>query len=683
MSFRHVPLALAVLASCSAAFAQTQGAEKAKPHARKALPANHVAQNGSESVERITVSATRRPTPVDDIGTSVTVITAQEIQQLQRRTLPDLLENAPGMNVVRTGGPGGATSIFMRGLPSNAVKVRLDGMEVNDPSAYSGAFDAGQYLTDGIGRVEILRGPQSGLYGADALAGVIDITSVKGKGRFKPFLRLEGGQFGTFNQTLGATGAQGAFHYAVFLSHSRVVDVPNVPKALRGGRDVPGSRNDNRSANIRLGYDVTRQFDLGLTAHLTQSKYLYPSTAYGYTDAPPYYTVYVPSNYRDQTDMNLAVVRGTAHLASFDGRFEQILGVGYVVYRNRSLSGVAGSTPTLYSGGRFKVDWHGTTRLGRFGSLLVGAEHIRDMLTQNDGGGAVAVDKAMQTEAGYGQYQGNWRHILYGAANIRFDSNSRYGQYVTWRVAPAIHIPQTGTVLKASGGSGFRGPSLEQLFVSYPSAYGNFLSNPNLRAERLNGYDAGVEQALLGGKLRMGATWYENFVRNIIETGCAGGPGGCYDTSLFNVSQAETHGVESFVKWTPRKGLDFALDYTWTVARNTKYTSAQSAEVPRIPHDKISFVTRWDVTPRLNVASTLLWVSHWRDLDRFGVIRNCRSTCVRAPGYFTINLAASYKINRMLSVYARADNLLNRQYQNPVGYLQPGRAGYGGFTLTY
>ncbi|AQS87306.1 TonB-dependent ferrichrome siderophore receptor [Neoasaia chiangmaiensis NBRC 101099] len=682
MSFtRGVVFLSALMASVSSVALADDSPGSSSP--RKARPLNHAADTATDGNETITVSAARHPISINDIGTSLSIITAEEIQTQQRRMLPDLLASQPGLNVVRTGGPGGATSIFMRGTASNEVKVRLDGMDINDPSGYAGAFDAAQFLTDGIGRVEILRGPQSGLYGADAMAGVIDITSIRGEGRFKPFVRIEGGSFGTFNQTLGASGSRGGFHYSVYLSHSRVVDVPNVPRRYREGRDVPGSRNDNRSANIRLGYDVTDNFDLGLTAHLTQSKYLYPTTAYGTSDTPPYYTTYIPTNYRDQTNLNQAVVRGTAHLSSFGGRFDQIIGLGYTAYRNRYESGVADSTPDLYSGGRVKIDWHGTTDLGKAGRLLVGAEHIHDMLTQNDSGGAIPVSRAIDTNAGYGQYEGDWHHILYGAANIRYDSNSRYGNYVTWRAAPAIHVPNTGTIIKASGGSGFHGPSLEELFVSYPSPYGSYLSNPNLRAERLIGYDAGVTQQLLHNTLNFGATWYENHIRNMIETGCAAGPTTCFNTTQVNVAAGKTYGVESFLKWSPRHDLDFSLNYTWTVARNTRYTENQTSAVPRIPHHKFSFITRWDITPKLTFSSTMLYVSGWRDLDRLGTISDCRSTCVKGHGYFTINLAANYKLNRYLSVYARADNLLNRQYENPVGYLQPGRAGYGGFTLSY
>lgn len=160
--------------------------------------------------ELITVSAARTPTRTDDIGTALTIVTEEQMLTQQRRTLPDILARQPGLNVVRSGGFGATTSILMRGNNANEVKVRLDGMDVNDGSSASGMFDAGQFVTDGLGRIEILRGPQSGLYGADAMAGVIDMTTAQGQGRFKPFVRIEGGLTAPSIRLSARAGARGA-----------------------------------------------------------------------------------------------------------------------------------------------------------------------------------------------------------------------------------------------------------------------------------------------------------------------------------------------------------------------------------------------------------------------------------------------------------------------------------------
>src|SRR5580698_760332 len=130
-----------------------------------------------EPLPRIIVSATRLPTPEDEIASSVTLITVADIDALQTRTLPDVLELVPGVNIVQTGGPGGATSIFMRGTNSNHVKILIDGIDVSDPSTPTDTFDLQHVLLGDVDRIEVLRGPQSGLYGSDAIGGAISITT--------------------------------------------------------------------------------------------------------------------------------------------------------------------------------------------------------------------------------------------------------------------------------------------------------------------------------------------------------------------------------------------------------------------------------------------------------------------------------------------------------------------------
>jgi vitamin B12 transporter len=143
------------------------------------LPA--LARSGDRPIalDELVVSPTGVPTPAKEIASSITVVTAQEIERQQRRTLPQALAAVPGL---QTNGPGGPTSVFMRGTNSNHVKVLIDGIEVNDPSTPNRSFDFGQMLTTDIERVEVLRGPQSGLYGANALGGVISITTKRGEG---------------------------------------------------------------------------------------------------------------------------------------------------------------------------------------------------------------------------------------------------------------------------------------------------------------------------------------------------------------------------------------------------------------------------------------------------------------------------------------------------------------------
>ena len=225
-----------------------------------------------DTPETVVVTATRVPTPEAELASSITVITAGDIAAKQNQTLPDALKNVPGLNVVQTGGPGGQTSVFMRGTNPNHVKVIVDGIDVNDTSSSNGSFDFGQFLTPDIERVEVLRGPQSGLYGADAIGGVINIITKTGDGPAKFNAGIEGGTFGTFNQTGGVNGSDGDFHYAANIAHFESGATPVTPLGLL----APGEqRNDdsyqNTTFSTKLGYDVADNFDISFVGRYTNS----------------------------------------------------------------------------------------------------------------------------------------------------------------------------------------------------------------------------------------------------------------------------------------------------------------------------------------------------------------------------------------------------------------------------
>ena len=153
----------------------------------------------------VVTTPTRLTTPENEVGSSITVVPSEEIERKQERTLPDALQDVPGLNVIQTGGPGGTTSVFIRGANANQTKVFIDGIDATDPA--TGTFNFEHILTWDIDRVEIARGPQSGLYGADAIGGVVNIITKTGTGPPQFGGSIEGGSFGTFNQNAGVRGS--------------------------------------------------------------------------------------------------------------------------------------------------------------------------------------------------------------------------------------------------------------------------------------------------------------------------------------------------------------------------------------------------------------------------------------------------------------------------------------------
>ena len=596
-------------------------------------------------LETLVVTATRIPTPALDVASSITIISADEIAARQVRTLPDLLKEVPGLNLVQTGGSGGQTSVFMRGTNSNHTKVLIDGIDLGDPSNPGGAFDLGTLLTQDIQTVEILRGPQSGLYGSDAIGGVINIITKSGSGPAQFNAGIEAGSFDTFNQAGGVSGSLDQFHYSATLQHYHAGATPVTPlDLLPPGQARIDDYDDNLTASTKLGLDVTDRFDLGLVARYTDSHLRITGDNFATFPATPD---------ASQSDNNTLqyYTRATGHLSLLDGALDQTLGAGY---SNVKSSQYSPDNPAAYLyGERVKFDWQGILKLAATQQLVLGAEHQRDEITQ-------PISAATNINSGYAELQSSFGGRVFDTISVRYDDNDRFGSQFTYRVAPTYLMEETGTKLKASVGTGFKAPSLSQMFQNFPEF--DFFGNPSLRPETSLGFDAGFEQSLAADNLRFGVTYFHNNIKNLIEDNAD-------FTSLTNVGRAVTEGVESFVSYHPLESLTLRMDYTYLQATD----EILHEELLRRPKHKGSLNAAWQATSRLSLNATLLSVSSWIDGNRdFSIPR------LTAPGYTTVDCAASYDLSSHWAIFGRITNLFNRHYQNPDGFMQPTVGAFAG-----
>lgn len=612
-------------------------------------------------------SATGIATPASEVASSVSVVTADDIARTQERTLPQVLETLPGLNVVQSGGPGGQTSVFIRGTNSNHVKVLLDGIDVGNPSTANGAFDLGQLLVTDFARIEVLRGPQSGLYGSDAIGGVISAETKKGEGPAQTMGFLEAGALGTFNQAASLSGATEKLGYSFNVTHFAANAIDVTPQAIAPpGWPLNPNITDNWTYSTRLDYQATDALAVNFVARYIDSSLQYTPDIY---PAPTYEGV--PAAQRSTAAASMFITKGEGVWKAFDDLLTTTFGVSAVTGSNPT-TGPNASVNGDYTGDRQNYYLRSNLAFAPGQNLLMGVERRNESMTSATA--YTEMDAATGDTGIYGEYQGSFGDYLFGAANIRYDSDDTFGDHTTFRLAPALLLPETGTKLKASYGTGFKAPTLYQLYAPY---YGNAA----LRPEESSGWDAGIEQKLFDDRVLVGATYFHNDITNLIS----------YDPVTYqnvNISSATTRGVESFVAVKVTDRLGVRVDYTYTDVVGSMPPGqpfgaacapidATSCYPLRRPNNKVSLTVDWNPTDQLNLSASLVYASSWWDIVRL------TSDYIDQPGYTVVNVAANYKVNENVLVFGRIDNLLDETYENPNGFLAPGFGAYGGVKLTY
>jgi vitamin B12 transporter len=466
----------------------------------------------------------------------------------------------------------------------------------------------------------------------------------------------EGGSFGTFNQSGSVSGSDGAVHFAATVQHFHSAETPVTPPGLL----PPGQRRnddfyDNITATAKFGYDVTKNFDLGLVGHYTNSLGKITGDSFDFVTFASF-----PSASRTRIETLQYNTRGTAHLVLWDGRLDQTLGLAYG--SNILATQDPNNGDGRQIGDRIKLDWQGNIGLMQGQTIVLGAETARDALHPGlSFGFPSTLSRGITTNAGFAELQSDFGWGLYNSASIRYDDNSRFGNKATWRLAPTWAIEQSGTRLKASVGTGFKAPALQQLF-------GTFGGNANLKPETSFGYDIGVEQSVLGGALTGGVTWFQNNIKNLIVSGPAP------TFQLANIGRARTDGVESFIAWKALDTLTVKADYTYTDALDAGTKRA----LLRRPRHKASANADWQATDDVTLDATLLYVMPQIDGNRdFSVPR------LKMADVTTLDLAASYRLTGKWSLFGRIENAFDTRYQSPDGFQRPGIGAYGGIKVSY
>jgi vitamin B12 transporter len=582
----------------------------------------------------------------------VTVIDAQEIKERGVTQALDVLREVPGVDVVRSGGLGGNTAVFIRGANSEHTLVLLDGVPINNPISNARFFNFSSFTLDEIERVEVVRGPQSTLYGSNALGGVINIITKRGQGPVKGSVSVEAGSQNTMIERGAISGGNESINYSAAMLRQDTDGVSAADSRL-GNEERDGFHNLGFSSRVGFSPDKNQEISLAFrTQHSTAD-----------LDA---------GGGVSQDDPNRMIknkqyfIRGEAALSFFDERIKPTFGAAYVDEEFTDNDDPdqlrADLLRSRYRGSRLKFDMQQQLTLVKGLDLLLGAETEEergdsDYLSVSSFGPYEArfSERTARHNGYFAQIQGEAWEVFYPTAGVRLDTNSGYGTELTWRTGPTVLLKESGTKIFGTVGTGFKSPSLYQRFSDF--------GDPELDAEHSTGVDAGLEQELLEQRLFAGTTYFYNNFDDLID----------FDPNSFkfmNIEKARTEGLESFVEGRFSEQLSLRGNYTLTNTLNrTTYE-----ELLRRARHKLGAQLRYQPVEGAVFRIDLLYVGARADTD----FSTYPATPVTLGGYTTVNLSGNFNISEGVEIFTRIENLFDRNYQEVFGFGTPGLSAFGG-----
>jgi vitamin B12 transporter len=603
----------------------------------------------------VTASPSGAAIPTGLLGSSVTVVDARAVEARQARLVSDLLRDVPGVAVNRTGAVGGATQVRIRGGESNHTVVLVDGMLAADPGV--GEFDFATLYADMGAHLEVLRGQQP-IYGSNAISGVIHYITATGAEAPGLSARIEGGSFNSAQGAVRYGGVHGPFDVSLTAGYT-VTD--GTASARFGVRELDARNTSVAGKLILTPVESLRLIAVGRYAETyadnNPSDYASPPTA-------PTYGLTVDGTNFYHARQRMGLLRAEFDL--LEGRWTQGLGVQGNTTRRRNFDDVrrpAGFTDAA----RTKYTYDSTLKLtdGDLTQTLTGVvDYDRAVYRNLPLTRIVTARNALHHINDFGligQYDLGWKDRLGLGAAIRHDDNTRFRNATSWRLQGSYRFDR-GTRLHAAWGKGITNPTFIELYGFDPAT---FVGNPDLKPERSRGWEAGVEQTLAAGRVRLGATYFTARLRDEIYT---------VFTPAFVSSSANRATLSKQQGWeltaAARLGPQWRLD--------AAYTNLHAVE------RGVREIRRPQTTASLDAG--------WRSRDdRFGATATVRYNGKMTDSYFgpttqtkvlqdftLVNLAADVRLTRNLQIYGRVENLFDTRYEEVFGFASPGRAAYLG-----
>jgi vitamin B12 transporter len=581
-------------------------------------------------LDAVVVVATRTPADVRTLGSAVDQISAADLAREQVATPAAALGAVPGAPSFANGAAGSDVSVFLRGSNSDQVLFLVDGIRMNDANTDYAVFLGGARLgaTDSI---EIARGPQSTLYGSEAVGGIVSIQAQKGSGDPAANAAVEAGSFDTIAGTVDAQGARDQWAWSVSSSGSHTAndrannafDSGNL--VLRVDRDLPGGADVGatlRGFDGRYG-DPGDIYTNDQYAHETESNWL--GTVFADLRPAPDWTAHITAGGQDRRyvafDESPGVFVDTTIVQNRRG----------VLDAQASYSGLPGQRLTMGVTG--EAD---TTRDNGYGDI----------------------DQRQTVYAAFAEDEWNPVKSVYLTGGLRYDDFDTFGSSITGRTTAAWLLADRSVKLRASYGTGFNAPSFLEL---YGVATG-YVGNPDLRPERTRGGDAGVDWYLPKHAGTLSATWFRNDYSDLIEYDFNAYPG-----TTVNVDRARTDGLELEAKLGLVAGLELHASYTYLEAEDL----TDATGLLRRPRNSGSADLWRDFGRGWSAGAGVQAVGTREDVDAQTFLT------VADPNYTVVRVYGEWRAGRRLTLKARIENLLNRRYQPVNGYPALGLGAFG------
>ena len=592
--------------------------------------------------ENVVVTANGQPLEVSQTPAPVDLIGREEIDQRQMVLLPDLLATQPGIAITRTGTVGGLTTVFVDGGNSGFAKVLVDGTPTNLPG---GDMDLSNLTLDNVDKVEIVHGAESALYGTDAMSGVIQIFTHRGTTRIpEAALFTEGGSFSSVRGGAQFSGALAGFDYSASGSYF-----------YTDGQGV----NDAdliRSYTGNVGYSFSDSNQIRLSVRSTSSFAGTPGQTLLFSADP--------SAFYDLQQLSASLSWSFQTSAHWTHR------VSATEARYFSNSGFPPFGNALNQANR-AGGWAQSTYSFQQGAFTVGYQYEVENATSSGFG---FVHGHRNNQGGF--LDGRWSPIsrLTLSAGARAEANTSFGTRVVPRAGVVLGLRYAkgfwgDTRARVSYGQGIEEPTILESFNTDPCSLGN----PNLRPQRSRTVNVGVDQYLADDRFRISATYFADRFRDLIafvvvpQAGCPFG-----DTQVLNTDLSRARGVNfsaamRLLHWLSLNG-NYSLDDTRVLRSSTASTGFQvpGEHLLRRPVNSGNIWLNANYRGfNLNVNAYFTGVRTDSDFDGLGLTRN--------PGYARFDIAGSYRIGRGISLYARATNLFDKQYQDAIGFPALGR----------